>query len=162
MKSKLLAATVLTSLVALSACGPQEPTRAEVRRASPPGREIPMIDTAPQVTEAHVNFLTGGVGEDERAEIDAAKGDFNLHITNARSDGAFVEDVKTVITRKDGAEMLDVNAGPLLFVQLEPGTYTIQSTRYGEIQKKNVVIAKGAKGAKASSFIWKPMPKVVD
>lgn len=162
MKSQLLIATALTGLIALSACGPTEQEKRIAVRPATPAREIPLIDTNPtvQYADSQVNFVTGGVGEDERMEIEQVKGDYNVHVTQARSDGAFVEDINTIIRVKAGnewKEILNVDSGPLLYVSLLPGTYTIESTRAGvDTKKKQFVVSSKGKTAPIS-FTWKPV-----
>lgn len=122
-------------------------------------REIPLIQTeqAPNF-DADVAYLTGGIGDDERAELEAAKADYSLHIINARKSGEYLEDTRTQISRKDGKQyvpLLDVNAGPLLYVKLTPGTYLVEATRYGITKKKNVVIGAKTK-ARDVGFYWVP------
>lgn len=116
--------------------------------------EIPLIPTeTPAKLDADVKYATGGIGEDERAELEASKPQYNVHITNARKTGEFLEDTRTVISRKNGKEfepLLDVNAGPLLYVELAPGSYQAEATRYGETKKKAFVIK--AKSTKSTDF----------
>ena len=123
--------------------------------------EIPLIETeTPAKLDVDVKYVTGGVGEDERAELEAAKADYNVHILNARKSGEYVEDTQTVISRKNGkdyAPLLDVNAGPLLYVELAPGSYIAESTRYGETKKKAFVIKAKATKSTDFGFYW-PSP----
>jgi hypothetical protein len=119
-------------------------------------REIPMIDTSrTHHEEEDVKFVTGGIGEDERTEIEAARGEYNVHVTSARLDGAFVEDTRVIIRNKAGEEVLDVDAGPLLYVQLAPGSYTVEATHNDIIKKRNLTIGKKTKDARVH-FGWKP------
>lgn len=136
----LLAATSLTPAVA------QNPDPNAYYRA--PAREIPMIDTSRQYNQGdEVNFVTGGIGDDERQAIEAAKASYNVHVTNASTNGAFVEDTQVVIRKKDGTEVLSVEAGPLLYVQLPAGSYTLEATHGDETRKKNIVIGKKTRSA---------------
>lgn len=132
---------------------------APVYAARPAAREIPLIQTEqPANYDADVKYLTGGIGDDERAEMEAAKAEYSLHVINARKSGEYLEDTRTVISRKDGKEyvpLLDVNAGPLLYAQLAPGSYLVEATRYGITKKKNVVIGTKTK-TRDVGFYWVP------
>ena len=119
--------------------------------------DIPTVDT--DVTEqkqADVNYLTGGIGDDERALIQAAKPSYNTHITNASVEGgAFVGDTEIIITNKDGAEVLHVMAGPLLYVQLPAGKFTLTAT-HGEEHKTQTITIGGKKKSGANVVLsWK-------
>lgn len=134
------------------------------RTAMPPAavpmvaHEIPTIQSASAGrAREDVSFLTGGVGDDERAVIEASKASYNLRITNARVDGAFVEDTDIVIHEKSGRqdEMLSVNAGPLLYVQLPPGDYVLDASHNGELKQQAFTIGK----TKTFTLRWKnPAP----
>jgi len=119
--------------------------------------EIPTIDTAAASAQdaASVNFVTGGIGDDERQAIEGARGNYNVYITSASTDGAFVEDTQVVIHKKDGTELLNVAAGPLLYVQLAPGSYTLDATHNGETKHQTITV--GGKKAKSASvhLSWK-------
>lgn len=104
-------------------------------------KEIPLIDTSREAKSSEdVNFVTGGVGDDERESIEASKADYNLHVTSARADGAFLGDTNVVITRINGhesVEVLRVDAGPLLYVKLPAGTYTLDAQVEGSVTKQH-------------------------
>ncbi|MFZ4540877.1 MAG: hypothetical protein ACOYNL_03565 [Rickettsiales bacterium] len=109
---------------------------APLAKAKP--QDIPLIETK---NEAHsspeVTYVTGGIGDDEQAAIQAAKPDYNLYVMSASKAGAFVGDARVVITRKNGKdveEMLNVVAGPLLYVKLVDGSYALDAT-LGEMKK---------------------------
>ncbi len=115
----------------------------------PEPREIPLIETK---NDAHsheeVTYVTGGVGEDERASIEESKADYNLHVTNASKDGAFEGDTRVIITQQgaaEGDEMLDVVAGPLLYVRLPTGKYTATASRGERVITKNFEVKRKGK-----------------
>ncbi len=124
--------------------------------------EIPMIDMGSSLLfGSDTNYVTGGVGEDERSEIEGARANYNVHILHARQDGAFVEDTQTTIRRKNGkewVEVLSVEAGPLLYIVLPEGSYEVEATRHGVTKKQKMVIGKNTK-SRDLSFAWKPLVK---
>lgn len=119
-----------------------------------PSRDIPTIDTTRQVSENAVNFVTGGIGDDERQVIEAAYGDYNVHIMFASPNGAFVEDNQTIIRDKSGAEVLNVNAGPLLYAKLPVGAYTVEAKHNDEVKTQKLNVTKKTKDGKVH-FTWK-------
>lgn len=123
---------------------------AKAKPAEPAPRDIPMIETQNDVTSSpEVTYVTGGVGDEEREAIEASKGDYNLHITNASTSGEFVGDARVVISRhgaNGGTEqMLNIVAGPLLNVKLPSGTYRVTATLGQQVKRQAVAVKK--KGA---------------
>lgn len=116
-----------------------------VEIAEPAAHDIPSIHTQNEsYSHADVTFVTGGIGDNERQAIEAARADYNLHVMSANIDGAFVGDARAVITRKKGngtEEMLSVVAGPLLYVRLPAGTYTLTATLGGQVRKQSFTVA---------------------
>lgn len=122
-------------------------------------RDIEPEDTTPPIEpKASVNFVTGGVGEDERAAIEAAKADYNVHITSARNDGAFVDDAYVTITTKAGEEVLEAMIGPLLYVQLPAGSYVLEATARDQKKTHNFTITSAKKTANIH-LTWKPITR---
>src|SRR6059036_3360602 len=54
-----------------------------------------------------VKYVTGGVGFDERKELNALSKQFNLKLTLALANGEYLGDSKVHITTADGATALD-------------------------------------------------------
>lgn len=130
---------------------------ARIAKAKAPAKDIPLIDTMSDASNApDVSFVTGGVGDDEKAAIEESKADYNLHLTNASPDGAFVGDVHVIIAKKTGNEMepaLNVIAGPLLYVKLPQGTYVLEAT-LGEQSKRQDIKVTAKTTSITKSLIW--------
>jgi len=74
---------------------------------------------------AQVSHLCGGLGLDERAEMDATP--HNLKIEYAEPGGSYLGGIRTVI-RQGGTELIDVQCdGPWLLTTLPAGTYAVTS-----------------------------------
>jgi hypothetical protein len=100
-----------------------------------------------------VPFLTGGVGEDERKEIEAVAKDYNLKLVFAQSGGAFVADVQVSIRDSGGATVLTAaSEGPLFFAKLPGGSYSVEATYQGIAKKSSVSVA--ATGQQVLDFRW--------
>jgi hypothetical protein len=129
-----------------------------IKVKEPEPREIPLIEPINETQSSpDITYVTGGIGDDERQAIEAAKADYNLHVMSASLKGAFVGDARVIISRKKGAEseeMLNVVAGPLLYVRLPAGNYTLDAS-LGE-QKKHQSFTVTKKGAAARIHLgWK-------
>lgn len=72
-----------------------------------------------------INYVTGGIGDEERAALHAVESQYNLRVMSASNDGAFVGDTHLVIRNHRGDTLLDAVAGPLFFAKLPYGTYFV-------------------------------------
>jgi len=117
--------------------------------ASPPDG-IP----APAVREFEgVRYVTGGVGEGERAGLLAIAQDFNLKLTFAEKSGDYLADVTVVVTRRDGGKVLELESdGPLVLAKLPPGNYRISVTANGREQTRDTSVA--ATGRQSLNVYW--------
>jgi hypothetical protein len=100
-----------------------------------------------------INYLSGGIGEDESKAIQQTPG-YNLHMTFAIGvDNKYIPDVDVVISKAPGQTVLNLNqAGPLVYVQLPPGKYTVTATRDGVTRHDTADIGNGA--ARNLVFHW--------
>lgn len=115
------------------------------------------VDTAGvQVQRQEQNgiaYLSGGIGEDESKAIQQTTG-YNLHMTfSVGSLNEYIPDVTLVIEKAKGQPVLTLdNAGPLVYVQLPAGKYTVTATRNGEVRHDVADIGSGA--ARNLVFHW--------
>jgi hypothetical protein len=109
---------------------------------------------APEVkTQDNVSYLTGGVGSDERAAIKSMAKQFNLELAIATKAGHFLGDGAVHIEDVQGHTVLQATMdGPLFYVQLEPGTYTVSVSRDGKSKQQTVHIA--GRGQLSVIFRW--------
>ena len=100
-----------------------------------------------------ITYLSGGIGEDEAKAIQQTTG-YNLHMTFAvGADNKYIPDVDVVIEKAQGQTVLTLNnAGPLVYVQLPAGKYTVIATRNGEVRRDVADIGSGA--ARNLVFHW--------
>ena len=130
--------------------------------ATPQPRDIPLIDPQNVSTaQDDVTYVTGGIGEDEKAAIEAAKADYNLHITNSSADGAYVGDVRVKVIRAHGSmveEKLSVAAGPLLYVRLPAGKYTLEAKLGEQVKHQEVTVARKGQPVRIQ-LVWKTAAK---
>ena len=100
-----------------------------------------------------ITYLSGGIGEDESKAIQQTTG-YNLHMTFSVGTGnEYTSDVNVVIQKAPGQTVLTLDdAGPLVYVKLPAGKYTVIATRDGETRKDVADIGSGA--ARNLVFHW--------
>ena len=104
--------------------------------------------------QSGVTYLSGGIGEDEAKAIQQATG-YNLHMTfTIGAEGKYVPDVDVLIQKDQGQTVLTLSqAGPLVYVQLPPGKYTVVATRNGEERRDTADVGTGT--PRNLLFNWK-------
>lgn len=113
-----------------------------------PEREVPPVqDKVKGPTElsnpSNIRFLSGGVGADEQQRLAAAEADYPLKITFARKDGSFVSDVRVNFSDEKGNDVLQiVTDGPILLVDLKPGTYIVTATDGADSKEQKFTLGK--------------------
>jgi hypothetical protein len=116
---------------------------------SPPGGSIKIEDYR------GIRYLSGGIGEGERAELDSVSGQFNLRLLFAmQGSGNYLADIRVNILDSRGEVALSAESnGPWFFVQLPPGTYTIEVSIPDQLQRQTVRI----EGSRQSqlNFYWR-------
>lgn len=114
----------------------------------PPGDRIQVQDYR------GVRYTSGGVGESERAELNALSGQFNLRLLFAmQSSGDYLADIKVIIVDKRSETVLSAESnGPWFYAQLPPGTYTVEVSTPDQTQRQPVTI--GARQSRLN-FYWR-------
>ena len=111
-----------------------------------------MADTADQpLLPAQINgitYVTGGIGDEEREQLDGIKQNFNLRIVSAGTNGEYAGNTHVVISDTHGNELLNVPAGPIFYAELAPGNYTVDALSEGQKQRRVIKIS-----GKKSSFV---------
>ncbi|MBT2341773.1 MULTISPECIES: carboxypeptidase regulatory-like domain-containing protein [Pseudomonas] len=107
----------------------------------------PIDNTGVQVQPLQQNgitYLSGGIGEDEARAIGQAQG-YNLHMTFAIGvENKYVPDVDVTVQSASGQTLLTLDgAGPLVYVQLPPGKYTVVASRNGEERRDTTEVGSG-------------------
>ena len=116
----------------------------------------PADSTGVQVQQQQQNgtrYLAGGIGEDEAKAIQQSSG-YNLHMTFAvGAQDEYTADVDVTIQQAPGQIVLTLSqTGPLVYVQLPPGKYTVVATRKGETRQDVTDVGGGA--ARNLVFHW--------
>jgi hypothetical protein len=105
-------------------------------------------------TQGDVTFVTGGVGIDERNELDATRANYNLSLQfSVQGSGNYLSDVNIRITDLKGNVFLEtVSNGPKLFAKLPSGRYIVTVDLNGETYHKTVSVR--GKQNTSLSFTW--------
>ena len=105
-------------------------------------------------TQGDVTFVTGGVGIDERNELDATRANYNLSLQfSVQGSGNYLSDVNIRITDLKGNVFLEtVSNGPKLFAKLPSGRYIVTVDLNGETYHKTVSVR--GKRNTSLSFTW--------
>lgn len=104
----------------------------------------PLASGLEERTAGAVRYLSGGIGQDEAQAMKEAAGRYNTAMTFTLNSGQYVSDVKVVVKKPDGQEVLaTVTEGPMLLMDLPPGSYTVAATLDGRTQTRKVTVGKG-------------------
>ena len=111
--------------------------------------------TSARALEVHqqgaVSFVYGGIGQEEIDALTAAKKDYNLEIINADETGHYTGDEHIIIRDMQGAVVLDAVGGPLMYVKLPLGEYSVEGV--GQPSAKQVTIVSDE--SVRVHFVWK-------
>ena len=114
----------------------------------------------PQVhSDRGIRYVSGGVGEGERAELDALSNQFNLRLLFAmQGSGEYLSAVRVNILDARGETVLTAESkGPWFFAQLAPGDYTVEASVPDQAQqqpKRQTVHIEGS-GQSRLDFRWR-------
>lgn len=89
-----------------------------------------------------MKYVTGGIGDEELAQLKSMENDFNVQMLIAGMHGSFIGDVTVrVIDTKDTVLFTVDNAGPYFYVHLPAGDYVFEVTTPGGNMKSLKIVA---------------------
>jgi hypothetical protein len=108
-------------------------------------------------TSGTVPYASGGGGEAERAALEARSDEYNLRLTFTVHDtGAMLADVAlTVDDVRQGRVFALAASGPLVYLKLPPGTYTVSATSKGVEQRRRITLDRSGE-ARELVLYWVP------
>ncbi len=121
-----------------------------VPRSLPVARDGEVIDSVgsgaidailPEIqTEGGITYITGGIGDEELAEINARESDFNTHLLLKAKNGEYMGEVDLRFFDTKGVEVFAVeDVGPYFYVNLPVGKYSVEATsQKGTVKKAKV------------------------
>ena len=100
-----------------------------------------------------IPYLSGGIGDEEREAIDRARNNYNIKLVLAEASGSYVSDVTLHITTVLGEPVISIpSAGPLVLLQLPPGTYLINAAYEGRNAQKRFDVSDNL--AQTVNVLW--------
>jgi len=108
------------------------PDAAASPNESPPGRLLQVHN------DQGIRYVSGGVGEGERTELNALSNQFNLRLLFAmQGSGEYLSAVRVNILNARGETVLIAELkGPWFFAQLTSGDYTVEASVPGQAQQQ--------------------------
>ena len=90
-----------------------------------------------------LQYISGGVGDDDLNAINTEQGAYNLKLIFAAG-GAYLANVGVEIMDSKGQNLLDIRTeGPVLLVKIPHGTYTVKATtEAGETLSQRIKVGK--------------------
>ena len=87
--------------------------------------------------EPQINYLTGGIGQEELAELRQHAANYNAQFIFANaSDRAYLNNLQIrIVNAQQELVFEDNEVGPLLYLQLAPGMYELSATSK-DVEKK--------------------------
>jgi hypothetical protein len=125
-----------------------------------PGRESSGGSASEIKTDGDIRYVSGGIGESERTELDTLSSQFNLRLLFAtEGSGEYLSSVKVNILDSRGGPILTAESkGPWFLAQLPAGDYSVEVTPTGlrgqdETQRKTFSL--DGSGQSRLDFYWK-------
>ena len=105
--------------------------------------------TQPYGIETHsagsINYMSGGVGDEERAAMRSMGTNYNLKLANTLPDGSYVGNVDLTIADSRGTPVLNTTTqGPLFYAMLPQGQYTITARANGQTVQRSLNVGGAA------------------
>ena len=106
--------------------------------------EVGVPTSLPQAQHAGgVTYITGGIGDEERASLLQSKKNYNLYITSASSSGDFEGDTQLVIRNAKGDVLLSAASGPLFYAKLPAGRYVVEAHSGSQTTTRQITLGAG-------------------
>jgi hypothetical protein len=115
------------------------PTRPERRSETPPAPVAKSAAPTALPVRTYAAAISGGVGEESRAQLKAREHEFNLKLVFTLVEGNYLADVRVAVSNAAGQVVVEhVAEGPFLLAQLPPGSYTVTAVYGGQPQTRAI------------------------
>jgi hypothetical protein len=109
---------------------------------------------AQEPAHQEAQYITGGVGAEEREDMKAQREQYNLLLTFADRNGEMQAGVAVTVRDRRGRTVLEVpEAGPMVYAKLPPGSYRISASVDGRQQVRSANLGHGPREV---AFHWAP------
>lgn len=96
------------------------------------------------VSGASVPFISGGVGDESFAAINAREKDFDLKLFLVGQSGSYLSDIRVTITDQNGkGVLLTTSEGPVLLANLPTGSYSVKAQKNGQTLEQKISVNRG-------------------
>jgi hypothetical protein len=103
------------------------------------GFALHAVAAEPVAARNSVPVISGGVGDESLARLQAREQEFNLKLVFALVEGNYVADVGVTIRDASGRTVIDhVTDGPILMARLPAGAYAVNARYNRQTQTRNV------------------------
>jgi hypothetical protein len=118
------------------------PARPERRSETPaPPVAQPAAPPAP-APRTSATVISGGVGEESRAQLKAREHEFNLKLVFTLVEGNYLADVRVAVRNAAGQVVVEhIADGPFVLARLAPGSYTVTAAYGGQPQTRTVRVS---------------------
>ena len=102
-----------------------------------------------------IEYMSGGVGKEERDALHLASKAYPLKMVLSKpgDDKAFVADAQVRIADASGKSVFEADGvGPLVFVNLPGGSYTVAVTAQGQTKQQTTAVSSGQQTAISFGF----------
>lgn len=99
------------------------------------GDAIPSLPLS-AIQAGDVKFITGGVGDEEMAQLRSVEQEYNLRALIASMSGEYLSELDISILDASGTQVAATNnAGPYFYANLKPGAYRMEITNSEGVKK---------------------------
>lgn len=97
---------------------------------------------APRVQEQQgISFVSGGLGQDARARLQAMEGEFNLKLVFALDAGQYLSGIRVRIANQSQDTLLDTTTdGPILLVRMPAGQYVVTASKGQDSKRRELSV----------------------
>lgn len=100
-----------------------------------------------------IPYVSGGVGDGERQQIEAMSKDYNLKLILAERSGSYIAQVDVSIMDAKGNTVLEAQSvGPFFLAKLTPGNYRVAATYGGKVLRQRIAVP--SRGQQTREFYW--------
>lgn len=136
---------------------PAQPVQA-AREYPPLPEDGDILPPEPQLAQEQngIQYATGGVGEEELAQIESIKGNYNLRVLSTVPEGNYLGDFTVYVLNAKGEKIFEApSMGPYFYLNLPAGSYTVQADKPGAaLQSQKVTLGGKTKGHREVRFRW--------
>jgi len=93
--------------------------------------------------EGKISYVNGGVGDEEMAALQSMQHSYNLRIMNVDKTGHYLDNVHITLRDQQNNILLETTGGPLFFIKVPNGRYTVDATYNGVVKNQTANVVKG-------------------